>query len=167
MEIVRAGGYTVIPWIVATITDVVVGGWLVDHLIAQGFDAAKVRKTLLTIGMTMGLAVIGAAFTRNPNVAITWLSIALGGLAFAAPIFWSLPGLVAPKEMVGTVGALMNFANNIMGIIAPIATGYISTKTGSFAVAFGVAGVVLFVGLLSFVTLLGRIEPIPSIQAPS
>jgi MFS family permease len=125
--------------VVATITDIVIGGWLVDTLIKRGNDATRVRKTLFTIGLILGIAVIGAAFTTNANVAIIWISIALGGLAFAAPIGWSIPGLIGPKGTVGTVGSIMNFFNNLAGIIAPIAAGFIFDRTGSFAANFLVA----------------------------
>ncbi|GMA51092.1 putative transporter YybO [Alicyclobacillus contaminans] len=125
MSILKSGFYTMIPWLVATLTDFLIGGMLVDALIRKGYNPSKVRKTLLVIGMLLGLAVGGAAFTSNPNVAIVFISIALGGLAFSAPIGWSIPALIAPKGAVGTVGSIMNFSNNIMGIAAPIVTGYI------------------------------------------
>ena len=131
MTVLKSGFYTIIPWVVATITDIVIGGWLVDALIRRGYDATRVRKTLFTAGLILGIAVIGAAFTTNANIAILWISIALGGLAFAAPIGWSIPGLIAPKGTVGTVGSIMNFFNNLAGIIAPIAAGFIFDSTGS------------------------------------
>lgn len=148
---------------VATLTDIIIGGWLVDWLIARGYDSTKVRKTLITIGMAMGVAVIGAAFTTNANVAIVWITIALAGLAFAAPIGWSIPSLIAPKGTVGTVGSIMNFVNNLVGIAAPIVAGIIFDRTGSFAINFLVAGVILIVGILCYIFLLGRIE---QIEAP-
>ena len=98
MTVLASGFYTIIPWVVATITDIVIGGWLVDALIKRGKNPTRVRKTLFTIGLLLGIAVIGAAFTTNANVAIIWISIALGGLAFAAPIGWSIPGLIAPQR---------------------------------------------------------------------
>src|SRR5436309_6777098 len=136
MTVLKSGFYTIIPWVVATITDVLIGGWLVDTLIKRGYDATRVRKVLFTIGLVLGIAVVGAAFTNNANVAIIWISIALGGLAFAAPIGWSIPGLIAPKGTVGTVGSIMNFFNNLVGIAAPIVAGIIFDRTGSFAVNF-------------------------------
>ncbi|HET7657577.1 MAG TPA: MFS transporter [Bacillales bacterium] len=160
MTVLESGWYTIIPWIVATITDLIIGGWLVDYLINKGYDETKTRKTILVIGMILGLSVIGAAFTNNPNVAIIWITIALGGLAFSAPIGWSIPSLIAPKGTVGTVGSIMNFVNNIMGIAAPIVTGYIVQGSGSFAIAFLVAGIVLLIGILSYVFMLGKIEQI-------
>lgn len=160
MSVLKSGWYAIIPWIVATITDILIGGWLVDRLIKSGFDATKVRQVLLTIGMLLGITVLGAAFTTDPNVAIFWISLALGGLAFSAPIGWSIPSLIAPKGSVGTVGSIMNFVSNVAGIIAPILAGYVADATGSFALNFVIAGVILVLGILSYLFLLGRIEPI-------
>jgi MFS transporter, ACS family, D-galactonate transporter len=160
MTVLASGFYTIIPWVVATITDIVIGGWLVDALIKRGKNPTRVRKTLFTIGLLLGIAVVGAAFTTNANVAIIWISIALGGLAFAAPIGWSIPGLIAPKGTVGAVGSIMNFFNNLAGIAAPIAAGFIFQSTGSFAANFLVAGAILVLGIICFLLFLGKIEQI-------
>ena len=124
----------------------------------QGNNRAE---TILVGGMLLGLAVFGAAFATNPRVAIVWISIALGGLAASAPVGWSLPGLVPPKGSVGTVGGIMNFGNNLMGAVAPAVTGIIVGATNSFANAFITAGGILLIGILCYLFLLGRIEPIP------
>jgi dipeptide/tripeptide permease len=60
-------------------------------------------------------------------------------------------------------GAIMNFFNNVMGILAPIVTGIIVTQTGSFAIGFIVAAVVLAIGIICYVALLGDIR---QIEAP-
>ena len=161
MSIIKSAGFAAIPWMVATVSDLFVGGWLIDKLIARGHEESTVRKAVLVSGMVLGLAVFGATQTTDPVWAIVWISIALGGLAAAAPVGWSLPSLIAPRGGVGTVGGLMNFGNNLMGAAAPIATGFIVGATGSFGNAFLLAGVILVVGILSFVFLLGRIESIP------
>jgi MFS transporter, ACS family, D-galactonate transporter len=161
MSILSSAGYTAIPWMIATIADRVIGGWLIDHLIRRGNDETRVRKTVLVTGMLLGLAVFGAAFTTDPVWAIIWISVALGGLAAAAPVGWSIPSLIAPRGGAGTIGGIMNFVNNLMGAVAPIVTGYIVAVTDTFAGAFFVAGVALLVGIFAYVFLLGRIEPIP------
>jgi MFS family permease len=146
---------------VATVTDAVVGGWLIDKLLAKGIDETRVRKSVLVVGMLLGLAIVGATRTNDPRWALLWLSVSLGGLAAAAPVGWSLPSLIAPKGGVGAVSGLMNFAVNLMGIAAPIITGVIIQRTASFDLAFIAAAAVLVVGILAFVFLLGRIEPMP------
>ncbi len=166
MSMLKSASFAAIPWACATLSDLIVGGWLIDRLIAKGYDESRVRKTVLIAGMCTGLAVFGATLTTDPVIAIAWISLALSGLAAAAPVSWSLPGLIAPQGGVGTVGGIMNFANNMMGAVAPIVTGYIVGSTQSFTNAFLVAGAVLLIGVASFVFLLGRIEPIPEPKRP-
>jgi MFS family permease len=166
MSILKSAGFAAIPWAVATVSDLVVGGWLIDHLIARGRDETRVRKAVLVCGMVLGLAVFGATLTTNPTWAIVWISVALGGLAAAAPVGWSLPSLIAPKGGVGTIGGIMNFANNLMGVAAPVVTGFIVGATNSFTNAFLIAGVILVVGIVSFVFVMGRIEPIAEPEEP-
>ncbi len=160
MTLLKSAGYTAIPWVVATIADLAVGGWLIDHLVSRGHDETRVRKTVLVVGMLVGLAVLGAAFTTAVGWAILWITIALAGLAAAAPVGWSLPSLISPTGGTGTTGGIMNFAGNLAGVAAPIVTGYIVGRTHGFAGAFIAAAIVLLIGIAAYVVLLGRIEPI-------
>jgi MFS transporter, ACS family, D-galactonate transporter len=161
MTVLSSGVYVSIPWLVAAIAELLVGGFLVDALIKRGLDATRVRKTILVCGMLLGLSIFGATTTRDPNVAIAYISIALAGLAISAPIAWSLPALIAPRGSVGYVASIANCANLVMAILAPIVAGYILAATGSFTNVFLIAAALLVVGILSYVFLLGRIEPIP------
>jgi MFS transporter, ACS family, D-galactonate transporter len=160
MSILKSAGFTAIPWICATVAGLGVGGWLIDHLIARGYDETPVRKTVLVVGMLLGLAVFGATVTTDPVWAIVWISVALSGLAAASPVGWSIPSLIAPRGGTGTIGGIMNFLNNMMGVVAPVTTGYIVGATGSFVGAFLAAGIVLVIGIVAYVFILGRIEPI-------
>jgi len=169
MSILKSAGYATVPWIFASLSDLLVGGFFVDYLIGKGLDETKVRKGVLIIGMLMGLAVFGATFTTDPVWAIIWITIALTGLAAAAPVGSSIVSLIAPRGGTGTIGGIVNFCNNLMGIAAPVITGFIVGLTHSFAGAFLVAGIVLLVGIFSYVVVLGRIEPIaePAASIPS
>ena len=147
-----------VPWVVAAVADFVIGGFLVDALIRRGHNADTVRRTVLVGGTALGLFVFAPAFVHTPSVIVVCLSLAMSGLAAAAPVVWSIPALLAPPGGTGRVGGIMNLANQIAAITAPIATGYISARTHSFGAAFAVAGVILLFGIGSYVLLLGRIE---------
>lgn len=167
VNIIRSATFTMIPWSCATVVDLLVGGWAIDFFIKRGNDETFVRKTVLVCGMLTGLTVFGAVFTVDPFWALLWITISLSGLAAAAPAGWSIPSLIAPRGGTGTVGGIMNFLNSVMGIVSPIVTGFIVLETGSFSSAFIVAGVVLMVGIVSYVFVLGRIEPVPDLDAPA
>jgi MFS transporter, ACS family, D-galactonate transporter len=162
VSILSSAGLVAIIWGVATITDIVIGGWLVDYLIRRGNDPTRVRKTIFIIGMVMGIAILGAAFTTSIPWIVMWLSISLGGLAFAAPVGWSIPSLIAPRGTVGVVGSIMNFFNNLAGIIAPLVAGFVLDATHSFILNFIIAAIVLVLGILCYVLLLGKIEQLPA-----
>ncbi len=151
--------YTSVPWIFATITDIVAGGWLVDFLIQRGWNANLVRKAILIGGTACGLGLLGAAHAQTPTRALIWISISIGGLSAAAPVGWSLPSLIARRNDVGKVGGIINLSNQISGICAPILTGYMVTAFHSYAWAFGVAACYLAIGITAYIFLLGKIEP--------
>jgi ACS family D-galactonate transporter-like MFS transporter len=153
--------YTSVPWIFATITDIVVGGWLVDFLVQRGWNASKVRRVILIGGTACGLGLLGAAQAHTPTRALIWISISIGGLAAAAPVGWSLPSMIAGRNDVGKVGGIINFSNQLSGISAPIITGYLVTAFHSYAWAFGVAAAYLVIGIAAYIFMLGKIERVP------
>ena len=161
LDLLQSGLFTAIPWLAATVSDLIVGGWLVDHLIRTGRDSTRVRQSILIGGLVMALAVAGATRTSNPRVAIFWISIALCGLAASAPVGWSIPGLIAPPGSTARVAGIMNFVANLPGVLAPVVTGYLVGSSQSFRRPFLVAAAVLVAGIFSYIFLLGKIEMIP------
>jgi sugar phosphate permease len=161
LDILRSGFFTAIPWVAATLSDLIVGGWLVDFLIRRGHDSTRVRQTILVVGLVLGLAVAGAIRSNDPHMAIFWISIALCGLAASAPVGWSIPALIAPPGSAARVAGIMNFVANLPAILAPIITGYLVGNSQSFRRPFLVAAAVLVAGILSYIFLLGKIEVIP------
>lgn len=161
IDLLHSVFYTSVPWLFATCTDLAVGGWLVDALIQRGRNPVRVRQIVLIGGTSLGLGLLGAGSAHGPATALLWISLALGGLAAAAPVGWSIPSLIAPRESVGTLGGIINFCNQLSAIAAPIVTGYIARATHSFSWAFAAAAAFLLLGIAGYIFLLGRMEPIP------
>ena len=161
VDLLHSVVYTSVPWLFATLTDLIIGGWLVDWLIQRGWNAVRVRQAVLIGGTSLGLGILGAARAESAAGALMWISISIGGLSAASPVGWSIPSLIAPKESVGTVGGILNFSNQLAGIAAPIVTGYVVQATQSFAWAFVAATVILLMSIAAYIFLLGRMEPVP------
>jgi MFS family permease len=153
--------YTSLPWLLATGTDLVIGGFLVDFLVQRGLNQSAVRRTVLIGGTAFGLGILGAAHAHSASQALLWITVSLSGLAAAAPVAWSLPSFIARRPDVGKVGGIINFAGQVSGIAASILTGYLVSALHSFAVAFVVAAAYLAVGIAAYLFLLGPIEPPP------
>lgn len=152
--------YTSVPWAIATVTDLAIGGWLVDHLVRRGFSAWKVRQTVLCVGMACGAGIFGAGFAHTPMQALFWISLSIGGLGAMAPVGWSIPSLIAPKESVGRIGGIMNFLTQLAAIGAPIVTGFFA-REHNFKGAFLVAALLLAIGIAAYLFLLGKMHVIP------
>ncbi|MFH8749555.1 MFS transporter [Streptomyces rimosus] len=149
-----SGLYSAVPWIVATVAELALGGWLADRLVRGGRDPMKVRRTVLTCGLAVGATVGLAGTAPNGPAAMGWMSLSLGGLAVAAPAAWSLPGLLAPPGAVGAAGGLMNFANAAATTTGVVFTGWLAEVTGSFGAPFVFAAAVLGAGILLYRRLL-------------
>jgi len=166
LDLRRSFFYTAVPWLSATIAELVVGGWLVDSLIQRGWNATRVRQTILVGGTSLGLGIFGVAYSHSAQSAVFWIALSITGLSIAAPVGWSMPGLIAPRESVGTIGGIMNLSNQLSGIAAPIVTGFVVAATKEFEWAFLVASAYLFIGIAAYIFLLGDMAPIPE-PAPS
>ncbi|MGN9867285.1 MFS transporter [Bacillus swezeyi] len=161
MDIMSSGLFTAVPWLISTISGIVVGGWLVDFLIKKGHSNTKVYQTIIIIGMSLGVTFLGAILTHNIIIAIICISVGLAGIAATAPVGWSISADIAPAGSLSLLSSMVNLANNLFGgIIAVSLTGYLVDMTGSFTLSFLVAGVVLLLGLVFYLFVLGDIERI-------
>lgn len=147
VRLLQSGIYSMIPWAVATVAELIVGGWLVDRLVRRGRNPWTVRKTVLTCGLALGATIGAAGSADSPAVAVVWMSLSLAGLAIAAPVAWGLPGLLAPPGTVGAVSGLMNFLNTAATAGGVLLTGWLAQSTGSFHAPFLFAVAVLAVGV--------------------
>src|ERR1700726_1278443 len=161
IDLLHSALYTSVPWIIATVLDLAVGGWLVDALIQRGRNPVRVRQVVLIGGTALGLGILGAANAHSAATALFWISVSIGGLSAASPVGWSIPSLIAPRESVGTLGGILNFGNQLAGIASPIVTSFVVQVTDSFFWAFAVAGGLLIIGIAGYIFLLGDMEPVP------
>ncbi|MFY9745878.1 MAG: MFS transporter [Acidobacteriaceae bacterium] len=151
---------TSIPWMVATVTDLLIGGWMVDALVRRGARPWLVRQAVLVGGLAFGMGIYGARFAHTPAVAVAWMSVCMAGLGAMAPVGWSIPSFIAPRASVGRVGGIMNFVTQIAAISAPVITGYFA-RAHNFGGSFALAAVVLAVGIAGYVLGLGKLRVIP------
>src|SRR5205823_4295960 len=116
-----------------------IGGWLADHLILRGWDAARTRKGIISLGFLAGLLVIPAAHVKSANIALFFfMGACLVGLSTANQLV--LVQSCTPPEKVGLAVGVYNFVGNIAGILAPLVTGFMIQQTGSYTSAFVLAG---------------------------
>jgi ACS family D-galactonate transporter-like MFS transporter len=107
-------------------------GFLVDKLQDRGMPRAVVYKSTLGVtGLGVMLAFLALSQVADRIAAVALLSVTLFLLYFGS-LYWSLPAILAPKDKVGVVGGVMNFAGSSSGIAVPIITGLILQATGAY-----------------------------------
>ncbi|HEV8429030.1 MAG TPA: MFS transporter [Pyrinomonadaceae bacterium] len=129
---------------------IIVSGLLSDWLVRQGSEEKLVRKIFIIVGLAIACLIVPAGMVQDKMSAVWLLTISLCGLGICSPNTWTLTQAVCDKKIVGTVSGIQNFGGNLGGILAPSLTGFIVHLTGSFALALGVVGAVLVVGMLAY-----------------
>jgi len=139
---------------------VVLSGLLSDIFIRRGYSATKVRKSFVVAGFLAGTLILPVPFIENPIYAMVLVVITISGMGLATANTWAITQSIAPKNSIGTVAGIQNFGATIGGFFAPIITGYLIEATGTYMSTFVVAGVLMFLGILCYVLLIGKVEPI-------
>lgn len=162
LSLARMGTLGLIPGLVA-IPAGWLGGFLSDALQRFGFTPTTARKGCLVGGLLASSIIVVPAILPSIAVTIACMSISYAGLAFAGAVVWTLPGEVAPHpDQVASIASIQNLASNFAGILLTTFTGVMLTFTrGSFVVPLIAAAGFCIVGALSYLFLVGPIEPLP------
>lgn len=157
LSILRAGIYTALPFFVFGISEPI-GGWIGDRLIKRGWDETRTRKGIVTLAFATGLFVLPAMHAADANRAV---ALVIGGslVGLSTGNLIVILQCCAPPDKVGIWTGAENFAGNIAGIIAPLATGFLISRTGSYTPGFALGPAVLLVGLLSYWFIVGELKP--------
>jgi len=134
-------------------------GLAADRWMAAGGSSTRVRKSFAITGLVGLAACMLVCAAGTPVLSI--VGLLASGLFFAMgsatifPIGQTLGGPHAAGKWMGVQNCLGNFA----GIIAPLITGYVVDRTGSFSIAFAIAAAVTLLGIIGWASI-PRIETI-------
>jgi len=137
----------------------VAGGWFSSFLLKRGLSTNAARKAAMLI---CALCVVPVSMA--PFVTGKWTAVLLIGLAtaahqgFSANLF-TLASDLFPRRAVGSVVGIGGFAGAIGGFFLLLASGYIKTVTGSYAILFGIAATVYLLALLAIHLLSPTLKP--------
>ncbi len=143
-----AGAYAVVPYLTFALGEPI-GGWIADRLVAIGWDETFTRKAIITFAYLTSILLIPAGLVADTNSAV----LLLGGASLVGLSSGNLYALVQRISAGGNVGfsiGFFNLAGNLPGVVAPLVTGFIVAKTGSYFPAFVVAVTVLLVVLIPY-----------------
>jgi ACS family D-galactonate transporter-like MFS transporter len=134
----------------------ILAGWVADRMIRNGRDPVKVRRRFAIAGLLVGSTQIIGAFAESNAVAIFFAVLSLSGLGLMTANYWALTQTLIPGGAVGRIVGLQNMAAQAPGIVAPILTGWLVQKTGSYEAPMVLIGVFLLMGIAAYLFLVKR-----------
>jgi MFS transporter, ACS family, D-galactonate transporter len=156
LTVLRAGIYTALPFFVFGVSEPI-GGWIADRLIKSGWNETRTRKGIVTLAFATGLCLLPAMRVAGAKAAV---ALIIGGslVGLATGNLIVILQCCAPVGRVGIWTGAENFAGNIAGILAPLATGFLIARTGSYTPGFALGPVLLLAGLLSYWLVVGDLS---------
>lgn len=145
----------------ATAAGATVGGCLSDAWIRRGGSPTLVRKTFVVAGLA-GCAVflLPAAVVADQLTAMSLLILAAFIYGLFSGNLWAITQTLSGPLAAGKWTGIQNGSGNLAGIVAPVVTGFIVERTGSFYFAFVWVCVNLVISALSYLFIVGRVEPV-------
>ena len=133
-------------------------GKLSDRWILAGSSPTTVRKGSMALGCAcLGVCLILAATVSDHF--FPWMLAVTGiFMGISACATWAIPQTLAGPDMVGRWTGLQNFVGNLGGALAPVLTGILLDRTGSFHWAFFITAAVAWLSALVWMFVVGPIE---------
>jgi sugar phosphate permease len=156
MSLVKASWFTSVPYVVAVVLGLLIGKLSDSVLTKEAIKQGK-RRTLLIVFILLSGVVLLTNMVVNEYLLLLLISISLACISSALSLNIALTNdLVWNPAIVGLATSFLILGGNIFGSLVPVATGYIVKWTGSFDIAFYLAGFLLFVAALICFTMTRR-----------
>lgn len=157
VSIAQTGWVAAIPYLASAITGIYAGRLTLTLVRRRGMSAFRSKKTVL-IGGSVGLGILLAVVpvVHNPVWAIVVLCAALGLVAAVQSQSWALTSDIVPDTHAAQFGGIMNFGGYFGGALAPLVTGIIVDRTGSYTPSFLVSGVIAVLGACFYAFMVRR-----------
>ncbi|MEM6644429.1 MAG: MFS transporter [Bacteroidota bacterium] len=157
LDFIKSGYLASLPFL-AAFGGILLSGFISDRLLKKGYSASIARKVPVLTGLLLSMAIMGANFTDDISLIITFLAVAFFGNGIAS-IGWIFVSSLAPKHLVGLIGGVFNFIGSTTGFIIPAAIGYL-VQEGDFAPALYFISGLTVLGIFSYLFIVGKVERI-------
>ena len=126
------------------------GGWFADVLIKRGGNPVSVRKICTIAGFAIACTELIGARSQSASTALAFSIISLSGLGMATANYWALTQTLIPASTIGRVSGVQNCAASVAGIVAPLLTGWLKQRTGSYLAPMSACFVFLIAGVVAY-----------------
>jgi sugar phosphate permease len=142
-------------------TVAMLSGWAADRLIGRGHNPVTVRKWFTIAGFAVACTELIGARATSLETALVFAVVSLSGLGLATANYWAITQTLIPGAAIGRITGIQNCACSLAGIVAPILTGWLLQKTGTYEAPMMAILVVLLAGVFCYLFMI-REEYAPS-----
>jgi MFS family permease len=136
-------------------------GWAFDKAILRGWSPSFTLKLPLAAAHLGGLVCMLAMPAISIEGCIALLFVYEILLGFSSPAYFMIPQIMAGPAAAARWTGVQNMMGNMPGIIGVLFAGVlIDASNGSYGTAFVLAGLVNILGLLGWIGILPKVEPI-------
>jgi MFS family permease len=166
LSIAKVGVLASIPFFFGFVGGIA-GGWLCDFLTERGLTPMGGRRLLIFCAL-IGIAACtaGTVVAKANTTALTLISISMFLIYVAASAAWATVPIAAPSQFTASLGSIQNFGGYLGGALAPMLTGFIVQRTGSFSEALLLAAGLTFVTAAVYVALVRRPIEVNAVSVP-
>jgi nitrate/nitrite transporter NarK len=156
MSLLKIALFGSLPYLIFAAAEAA-GGLSAGAMIRRGAGLSRVTKGFVAAGFAIGLFIIPAAIVESTGASIAFLlASSVAGIGLGSLI--SLPKICARDGEVALWVGIMNASGNVGGVIAPLVTGIVVQKTGSYVPAFLTVALVLLVGIVAYTIVVPSLE---------
>lgn len=143
-------------------------GWAFDRAILRGWSASFTLKLPLAAAHVAGLVCMLAMPVMPIGACIALLFVYEIFLGLSSPAYFMIPQIIAGPGAAARWVGIQNMIGNLPGIIGVLFAGVlIDAGSGSYGTAFALAGLVNVLGLIGWIGILPKVEPIDWQAAPN
>jgi sugar phosphate permease len=103
---------------------------------------------------------VGAPVVSDLRVSMVLLCVGYAAFGIFASNHWAITQTLAGTGAAGTWTGIQNTIGNLSGVVAPVATGFIITRTGSYFWAFASPAILAVAGAACYLFLVGKVAPV-------
>lgn len=153
LSIARAGIVASIPFFFGCVGGVA-GGWLCDLLTRRGLTPMGSRKLLVSFSLFgITACTLGTAFSQQDAVVLVLISTSMFLTYIASSASWATVPIAAPSHSTASLGSIQNFGGYLGGALAPMLTGFIVERTGSFTQALLLNAYITLIAAIAYLAL--------------
>lgn len=151
VSITKIALYAALPWVGGGIGSVSSG--FIARWVASRFQITPLKanqRLVASYALFAAVSLVCTGLLHNFLGTVALMTVTLFFVSAINSSAWTMASEIAPPTMISSVSSIQNFGGYFGGAFAPLLAGFIVDQTGSYTLAFLVAGAIAVLGAISY-----------------